>query len=84
MQQNIEVPCSIKCIREITAMNLLIAMGGNSKIFRNDEKLIVTSELDPSTYQSIKRVNMRKRVESTRGETDISEERLSGSWRQTQ
>jgi hypothetical protein len=61
----------IKEIGDNATMNLLISMGENIKIFKNDDKLIAASEFDPSTNQSISRINTRERVGLVRGETDI-------------
>jgi transposase len=52
MQQDIGILCSMKGIGENTAMNFLIEMGGSVEFYENDKKLIASSGLDPSTYES--------------------------------
>jgi transposase len=52
MKEDTDILCSMKGIGENTAMNFLIEMGGDIKIYENDKKLIAASGLDPSTYQS--------------------------------
>jgi transposase len=52
MKEDTDILCSMKGIGENTAMNFLVEMGGNIKIYENDKKLIAASGLDPSTYQS--------------------------------
>ena len=52
MKHDMELLCSIKGIRENTALNFLIEMGGNVEMYENDMKLIAASGFDPSTYES--------------------------------
>jgi transposase len=52
MKRDREILTSIKGIGKTTAMNFLIEMGGDMKLYENDKKLIAAAGLDPSTYQS--------------------------------
>jgi transposase len=52
MKEDTDILCSMKGIGENTAVNFLIEMGGDIKIYENDKKLIAASGLDPSTHQS--------------------------------
>jgi len=52
MKKDMNILTSIKSIGEKTALNFLIEMGGDAKLFKNDKKLIAAAGLDPSTYQS--------------------------------
>lgn len=52
MKKDMNILTSIKGIGKKTALNFLIEMGGDAKLFKNDKKLIAAAGLDPSTYQS--------------------------------
>ena len=52
IKQDTDILCSMKGIGENTAMNCLIEIGWAVEIYENDKKLIATSGLDPSTYES--------------------------------
>ena len=52
IKQDTDILCSMKGIGENTAMNFLIEIGWAVGIYENDKKLIATSGLDPSTYES--------------------------------
>jgi len=52
VKKDIEILTSIKGIGKTTAMNFLIEMGGDVRLYENDKKLIAAAGLDPSTYQS--------------------------------
>jgi len=52
MKKDMEILTSMKGIGEKTALNFLIEMGGDVRLFNNDKKLIAAAGLDPITYQS--------------------------------
>ena len=52
MKEDTNILRSMKGVGENTAMNFLVEMGGDIKIYENDKKLIAASGLDPSTYES--------------------------------
>jgi transposase len=52
MKKDMEIITSMKGIGEKTALNFLIEMGGDVRLFNNDKKLIAAAGLDPITYQS--------------------------------
>jgi len=52
MKNDMDILTSMKGIGEKTAMNFLVEIGGDAKLFKNDKKLIAAAGLDPSTYQS--------------------------------
>jgi transposase len=52
MKKDIELLISVKGIGEKTALNFLVEMGGDVRLFNNDKKLIAAAGLDPITYQS--------------------------------
>ena len=52
MKKDMDILTSMKGIGEKTALNFLIELGGDAKLFKNDKKLIAAAGLDPSTYQS--------------------------------
>jgi len=52
MKNDMDILTSMKGIGEKTAMNFLVEIGGDAKLFKNDKKLIAVAGLDPSTYQS--------------------------------
>ena len=52
MKKDMEILTSMKGIGEKTALNFLVEMGGDVRLFNNDKKLIAAAGLDPITYQS--------------------------------
>ena len=52
MKKDTKLLTSMKGIGEKTALNFLIEMGGDVKVFENDRKLIAAAGLDPTTYES--------------------------------
>jgi transposase len=52
MKKDREILTSMKGIGEKTALNFLIEMGGDIRLFNNDKKLIAAAGLDPTTYTS--------------------------------
>ncbi len=52
MKKDIEILTSLQGIGASTALQFLIEMGGDIRLYKNDKKLIAAAGLDPSTYQS--------------------------------
>ncbi len=52
MRKDAEILMSVKGIGEMSAINFLVEIGGDVRLFENDKKLIAAAGLDPSTYQS--------------------------------
>jgi len=52
MNKDIEILTSLQGIGASTALQFLIEMGGDIRLYKNDKKLIAAAGLDPSTYQS--------------------------------
>ena len=52
MKKDIEILTSLRGIGASTALQFLIEMGGDIRLYKNDKKLIAAAGLDPSTYQS--------------------------------
>jgi transposase len=52
MKKDAEILMSVKGIGEMSAVNFLVEIGGDVRLFENDKKLIAAAGLDPSTHQS--------------------------------
>ena len=52
MKKDIQILTSLQGIGASTALQFLIGMGGDIRLYKNDKKLIAAAGLDPSTYQS--------------------------------
>ncbi len=52
LKKDAEILMSVKGIGEMSAVNFLIEIGGDVRLFENDKKLIAAAGLDPSTHQS--------------------------------
>jgi len=52
MKKDIQILTSLQGIGASTALQFLIEMGGDIRLYKNDKKLIAAAGLDPSTYQS--------------------------------
>lgn len=52
MKKDTKLLTSMKGIGEKTALNFLIEMGGDVKVFESDKKLIAAAGLDPTVYES--------------------------------
>ena len=52
MKRDVDILASMKGIREQTAFNFLIELGGDIRAFENDKKLIAAAGLDPTVYES--------------------------------
>ncbi len=52
MKQDTEILTSMKGIGDKTALNFLIELGGDIKVFENDKKLIAAVGIDPTVHES--------------------------------